>query len=57
MAEKKKAKPKLTYAERHKRFVEMAREVKASESARSFDIAFSRIAKRTTVMPPKPPKG
>ena len=42
MAEKKK--PKLTDAERHKRFVEMAREVEASESPEAFDKAFKRVA-------------
>lgn len=51
-----KKKPKLTDAERHKRFVAMAREVGASESARSFDIAFSRVAKRTAIKPPKSSK-
>jgi hypothetical protein len=38
-----KPKPKLTDAERHKRFVEMAREVGASESPREFDKAFKRV--------------
>lgn len=37
------SKPKLTDAERHKRFVEMAREVEASESPRAFDRAFKRV--------------
>ena len=40
---KPKAKPKLTDAERHKRFVEMAREVEASESPKAFEKAFKRV--------------
>lgn len=43
MAAKKKPKPKLTDAERHKRFVELAREVGADESPSSFDRAFARV--------------
>jgi hypothetical protein len=42
---RKPTKPKLTDAERHKRFVEMAREVEASESPRAFDRAFKRVTK------------
>ncbi len=37
--------PKLTDAERHERFKEMAKEVGASEEPADFDRAFSRIAK------------
>ena len=37
------AKTKLTDAERHKRFVEMAREVEASIDPKDFDKAFGRI--------------
>lgn len=37
-------KPKLTDAERHKRFVAMAREVGASEDANDFDKAFKKVA-------------
>ena len=49
-----KPKPKLTDAERHKRFVDMAREVGASDDAKAFDKAFKTVAAR----PPKPkPKG
>ncbi|MGQ3301214.1 hypothetical protein [Reyranella sp.] len=46
MAQKPTAKPKgkLTDAERHERFVEMAREVGASESSRAFDRAFKKVA-------------
>lgn len=43
MATKKRPKPKLTDAERHKRFVAMAREVEASDDPRAFDKAFKRI--------------
>jgi hypothetical protein len=37
--------PKLTDAERHRRFVDMAHEVEAEESQESFDAAFKRIAR------------
>jgi ATP-dependent helicase/DNAse subunit B len=46
---KSKDKAKLTDAERHKRFVEMAREVGAADDARAFDSAF----KKVTAKPPK----
>lgn len=42
-----KPKPKLTDAERHKRFVDMAHEIKADESQEAFDRAFEKI------IPPK----
>lgn len=53
-------KPKLTDAERHKRFVEMAREVEADESPQAFDRAFMRVAQlaqggRRQPSPPAPP--
>ena len=51
MATKSGKKPKLTDAERHKRFVEMAREVEASESPKVFDRAFRRVTRK-----PHPPK-
>lgn len=38
-----KLKPKLTDAERHERFVEMAREVGASDSPRAFEKAFNAV--------------
>lgn len=38
--------PKLTDAERHKRFVEMARKVGASDSPKAFDKAFKRVTKK-----------
>jgi hypothetical protein len=34
---------KLTDAERHKRFVEMAREVGASDNPKDFDAAFKKV--------------
>ena len=40
---KPKAKPKLSDAERHKRFVETAKEVGASEDPKDFDKAFKKI--------------
>ena len=40
-----KKKPKLTDADRHKRFVAMAREVEASDSPKSFNRAFARVVK------------
>jgi hypothetical protein len=43
---RKAAKPKLTDAERHKRFVEMARKVGASENAEDFDKAFKKVASK-----------
>jgi len=48
MDEKKRRKsarkPKLTDAERQKRFVEMAREVGASDDPKDFDKAFKKVA-------------
>ena len=46
---KKLSKARLTDAERHKRFVAMAREVEASESPKAFDSAFRKV----TTKPPK----
>jgi hypothetical protein len=40
---KARPKPKLTDKERHKRFVEMAREVGADESQEAFDRAFKKV--------------
>ena len=37
-------KPKPTDAERHKRFVDMARQVGASDDPKDFDKAFKKIA-------------
>jgi hypothetical protein len=39
------SKPKLTDAERHKRFVDMAREVEASEDPKDFEKAFNEIVR------------
>ena len=39
-----KSKPKLTDAERHKRFVAMAKELKASDDPKGFDRAFKNVA-------------
>jgi hypothetical protein len=50
MAARTKQKPPLTDAERHKRFVDMAREVGASNDPKAFDKAFKKVAK------PKPAK-
>jgi hypothetical protein len=47
MAGKPKTKrPKLTDAERHKRFVETAKEVEASEKPEDFDWVFDMVAKK-----------
>jgi hypothetical protein len=39
-------KPKLTDAERHKRFVAMAKEVGASEDPKDFEQAFEKVVKK-----------
>jgi hypothetical protein len=43
MTRKAEQKPKLTDAERHKRFVDMAREVEASPDPKDFERAFKKI--------------
>lgn len=48
---KTKTKPKLTDAERHRRFVEMAREVGASDDPKAFETAFKKV-----VIPKRPAK-
>jgi hypothetical protein len=50
MTKKRDQKPRLTDAERHKRFVAMAREVEASDDPKDFDRAFKNI------VPPKKAK-
>lgn len=40
-----KRRPKLTDAERHKRFVETAGKVEASDNLEDFDRAFARVVK------------
>jgi hypothetical protein len=46
---KRSPKPKLTDAERHKRFVETAEKVEASDKDADFDQAFTKV-----VSPPSP---
>jgi hypothetical protein len=48
MARKSRVKQKLTDAERHKRFVEMAKEVEASDDPKDFEKALKKV-----VSPPK----
>lgn len=48
-------KPKLTDAERHKRFVDMAREVEASEKPEDFDQAFNKVASPKIARPKASP--
>ncbi len=43
MAAKPVKKPKLTDAERHKRFVELAREVEASDDEKDFERALKKV--------------
>jgi hypothetical protein len=43
MPSKSERKPKLTDSERHKRFVEMAHEVEASDDPNDFEEAFKKI--------------
>ena len=45
MQRKSVSKPKLTDAERHKRFVEMAKQVGASDNPKDFEKAFSNVTK------------
>lgn len=54
MPAKSEKKPKLTDAERHKRFLDMAREVEASDSPKAFDKAFKSVASRKLVQEPPP---
>jgi hypothetical protein len=48
LTRKRERKPKLSDAERHKRFLETAREVEASDDPKDFDKAFDKV-----VSPPK----
>ena len=43
MTRKSAPKAKLTDAERHKRFVDMAREVEASHDPKEFELAFKKV--------------
>ncbi len=54
MTAKPKPKPKPTDAERHARFVDMAREVGADESPEAFDRAFDKVVRRVSPSPAKP---
>jgi len=46
MPRKPEPKPKLTDAERHKRFVAMAREVEASDDPKDFEKAFKTVVRK-----------
>lgn len=50
----RKPRPKLTDAERHKRFVEMAREVEASNDPKDFDEAFTKVVPLSKSKRPNP---
>ena len=45
MKRERKDKPKLTDAERHERFVDMAHRVEASDDPKDFDRAFDKVIK------------
>jgi hypothetical protein len=51
MTQKPKRLPKLTDAERHKRFLETAREVEASENPKDFDLAFDKVVSPKKIDP------
>lgn len=55
MTRKPQSKPKLTDAERHKRFIEMAREVGASDDPKDFEKAFKKVAGRKEAKPIRHP--
>jgi hypothetical protein len=57
MAQRRPKKPKLTDAERHKRFVAMAREVEASDSPADFDRAFKKVVPAAKVSRRGPSSG
>jgi hypothetical protein len=58
MTRKPQTRPKLTDAERHKRFVAMVREVGASDDPKDFDKAFNTVIKVDLKKTLKPvPKG
>jgi hypothetical protein len=46
--DKERRPPKITDAERHKRFVETAKKVEASEAIDDFDKAFSKLDIKTS---------
>jgi hypothetical protein len=43
MAQKPERKPKLTDVEHHKRFLDMAREIEASDDPKDFEDAFKKV--------------
>lgn len=45
MSKKTSSKPKLTDADRHKRFVDMAKQVGASDDPKDFERAFQKVAR------------
>jgi len=53
---RKPRKPKLTDAERHKRFLETAREVGASDDPKDFDRAFGKVTSSKKLTPSNRPK-
>jgi hypothetical protein len=55
MAKKSEPKPKLTDAERHKRFLNMAHEVGASDDPKEFEKAFKKIVARKESKPIRRP--
>jgi hypothetical protein len=46
MTKKQTQRPKLTDADRHQRFKDMAREVEASNDPKAFDKAFKKVTAR-----------
>ena len=48
MTSKPKPKPKLTDADRHQRFLEMAKEVGASKDPKAFDQALKKVTSKKT---------
>jgi hypothetical protein len=50
---KSTSKPKLTDAERHKRFAETAKKVEASDKSEDFDMAFDGLRIRNKTFTPK----
>jgi len=50
---KDEKRPKLTDAERHKRFLDMAKEVEASEDPKDFERAFATVTQKS-ISPQRP---
>lgn len=57
MTRKSAAKPKLTDAERHKRFLEEARRAEASDDPEDFNKALKRVAPSKPAAAPVRPSG